>query len=49
MFKIVRDPFTMAWSRTNQRKYWFNTQTGSGIYECPREAVVDFKSAFTSK
>jgi len=49
MFKIVREPFMMALSRSKNRKYWFNTHNGDSIFECPKEAVVDFKTAFTTK
>ena len=49
MFRIVKEPFMMAWSRSQHRKYWFNTVTRQSIFECPREATVDFKTAFTKK
>ena len=49
MFKIVRDPFMMAFSKTHGRKYWFNTQTRASLFDCPREAVVDFKTAFCKR
>ena len=39
----------MAFSKSQQRKYWFHTLTHDGRFECPKEAVMDFKSAFTKK
>ena len=47
--KIVREPFMMAKSKSQNRKYWYNFQTRQSVFECPKEALIDFQSAFTSR
>ena len=49
MFRIVKDPFVMAFSKTAKKKYWFNTHNGDALFECPKSAVMDFKNAFAKK
>jgi hypothetical protein len=39
----------MAFSKTAKRKYWFNTLDRKSLFECPKNAVMDFKNAFTKK
>ena len=49
MFRIVKDPFVMAFSKTAKKKYWFNTHNGDALFECPKNAVMDFKNTFAKK
>ena len=38
--KTVREPFIMALSRSQNRKYWFNTVTREAKFEMPVESVA---------
>ena len=46
MFPIVKDPYMMALSKSAGRKYWFNVRTRQSVFECPPDAMVDFKTSF---
>ena len=37
------DPWMMAFSNSQRRKYLFNTQTREAIYHTPKDAVAPFK------
>ena len=39
----------IAFSKSKQRKYWFNTANNTSSFECPREAVVPFAKAFDAR
>ena len=49
MFPIVKDPYMMAFSKSQQRKYWFNFMTKNSVFECPLDAIVDFKTSFDKR
>ena len=42
LLRTVREPFMMALSRSQQRKYWFNTATKDAVFELPQESVATF-------
>ena len=46
---MVPDPYVIAFSKSNRRKYWFNTSKNTSSFECPRDAVVHFERAFSSR
>ena len=47
--KTVKDPFMMAVSRSQQRKYWFNTATKESVFELPQESVASFGDVHKSR
>ena len=47
--KTVKDPFMMAVSRSQQRKYWFNTVTKESVFELPQESVARFADVHRSR
>jgi len=49
MFPIVREPYMMAFSRSQGRKYWFNYTNRESVFECPPLATVDFKTSFQKR
>ena len=49
LFPIVKEPFMMAFSRRQNRKYWFNFMKNESSYECPMGAVVDFQTSFSKR
>lgn len=49
MFRIVKEPFTIALSKSQKRKYWFNTMTRQSEFSCPKGAVIDFKTSFEKR
>lgn len=49
LYRMVPDPYVIAFSKSKHRKYWFNTATNSSSFECPRDAVVNFERAFCSR
>jgi len=48
-FRTVRDPFMMALSKSQQRKYWFNTVTKQSVFELPQESVARFGDSYRSR
>ncbi|ODN01402.1 Cap-specific mRNA (nucleoside-2'-O-)-methyltransferase 1 [Orchesella cincta] len=40
--KITKDPWTMALSRSANRKYYFNLSTGASDYHVPEESISGF-------
>lgn len=49
LLKTVRDPFMMAVSRSQQRKYWFNVITRESKFEMPVESVAHFPDSLASR
>ena len=47
--RIVREPFMIAKSKSQQRKYWYNIVTRQSVFECPKEAFIGFQSAFCKR
>merc|ERR1712142_240435 len=44
--RVVREPFMIAFSKSQQKKYWFNTLNSQSVFECPKAALIDFKTSF---
>ena len=42
LIRIVSDPWMMAMSKSQKRKYWYHTKKGESSYVCPRDALTDF-------
>jgi cap1 methyltransferase len=49
MLPIVNEPYMMAFSRSQGRKYWFNYTNRESVFECPPLAGVDFKTSFQKR
>ena len=49
MFPIVKEPYMMAFSRSQKRKYWYNYMTKESVFECPLNAVMDFPTSFSKR
>jgi len=49
MLPIVNEPYMMAFSRSQGRKYWFNYTNRESVFECPPLAMVDFKTSFQKR
>ena len=47
--RIVREPWMIAKSRSTQRKYWYNAVDRQSLFDCPKEALIDFVSSFTKR
>ena len=45
MFPVVKAPYLIAFSKSKQRKYWFNFTNQESSYECPPNALVDTKNS----
>lgn len=49
IIKTVKEPWSMAFSKKAQRKYWFNKhQPNSSTFECLVETIATFKDSKTS-
>ena len=49
LIKTVREPFMMAVSRSQQRKYWYNAVTRESMFEMPAESVARFSDSVGSR
>ena len=49
LIKTVREPFMMAVSRSQQRKYWYNAVTRESMFEMPGESVARFSDSVGSR
>jgi len=50
-YKHVRDPYIMALSKSQKRKYFFNTRTGQAAenFSTPSDSIAEFDSCHTSR
>ena len=49
LLKTVREPFMMAVSKSQQRKYWYNALTRESKFEMPVESVAQFPDSHGSR
>ncbi|CAL4088364.1 unnamed protein product [Meganyctiphanes norvegica] len=47
MLKATQDPWMMAFSRSQNRKYWFNTHNRQSTFDCLKEVIAPFKGSFS--
>ena len=47
--RIVKEPWMIAKSRSTQRKYWYNAVNRQSLFDCPKEALIDFVSSFSKR
>ncbi|XP_065334280.1 cap-specific mRNA (nucleoside-2'-O-)-methyltransferase 1-like [Cloeon dipterum] len=41
--KVVKEPWTVAFSKTASRKYWFNQDNGTSLFKRPPESNLSFR------
>lgn len=44
--KTVKEPWTIAFSRSKNTKYFFNHRTGDSRFDAPREAIATFRECY---
>ena len=49
LFPIVKHPYLIAFSKSQQRKYWFNYTNRESSYECPQSAMVDVRTSMEQR
>lgn len=49
IIKMVEDPWMTAFSRTNNRKYFFNLMNGKSTFDAPKAVYSNFKSCFSKR
>ncbi|KAG8536441.1 hypothetical protein GDO81_026361 [Engystomops pustulosus] len=47
--KTMNDPWTMAFSKSHNRKYFYNLKTHKSIYEVPVESIAPFHVCFAER
>ncbi|XP_059086996.1 cap-specific mRNA (nucleoside-2'-O-)-methyltransferase 1-like [Tigriopus californicus] len=44
--RMVNDPYRLAVSKKQKRKYWFHTELNQSVLNCPKAAVMPFKATY---
>ncbi|CAB3378212.1 Hypothetical predicted protein [Cloeon dipterum] len=47
--KVVEEPWTVAFSKSASRKYWFNLQNGASLFEPPPESNLSFEGSVNER
>ncbi|XP_069191873.1 cap-specific mRNA (nucleoside-2'-O-)-methyltransferase 1 isoform X2 [Procambarus clarkii] len=47
LLKATNEPWMMAFSKSKNRKYWFNTCSRKSTFECQQEVIAPFKSSYS--
>lgn len=47
MLKATQDPWMMAFSKSQNRKYWFNTHNRQSTFDCLQEVIASFKGSYS--
>lgn len=47
LLKATKEPWMMAFSKSQNRKYWYNTLTRQSTFECQQEVIAPFKSSYS--
>lgn len=40
IIRTVKEPWTMQWSKSQQKKYFFNVHDGQSSYHCPQDSIA---------
>lgn len=40
IIRTVKDPWTMQWSKSQQKKYFFNLHNGQSSFHCPQDSIA---------
>ncbi|XP_033633452.1 cap-specific mRNA (nucleoside-2'-O-)-methyltransferase 1-like [Asterias rubens] len=49
LIKTINEPWTMHWSRTNQRKYFYNANTRESRFDCPPVSISSFRACHLNR
>jgi len=49
LYRRVKEPYMIAFSKSQRREYWFNTMKRTSFFECPSDAEIDFKATFQKR
>ncbi|XP_064623384.1 cap-specific mRNA (nucleoside-2'-O-)-methyltransferase 1-like [Lineus longissimus] len=49
LIKTVKDPWSMAWSRSNNKKYFYNLVTKQSTFELPLESIASYKDCHSTR
>ncbi|XP_045186232.2 cap-specific mRNA (nucleoside-2'-O-)-methyltransferase 1-like [Mercenaria mercenaria] len=44
IIRTVKEPWTMQWSRSQGRKYFFNLHNGESKFDCPTDSIANVRS-----
>lgn len=47
LVKSTKEPWMMAFSKSQNKKYWFNTLTRHSTFECQQEFIAPFSSSYS--
>ncbi|XP_035670765.1 cap-specific mRNA (nucleoside-2'-O-)-methyltransferase 1-like [Branchiostoma floridae] len=47
--RTVNDPWVMQYSKSWNKKYFFNSRNGSSTFDCPAEAVAPFRVCYANR
>ncbi|XP_033122231.1 cap-specific mRNA (nucleoside-2'-O-)-methyltransferase 1-like [Anneissia japonica] len=47
--KITNEPWTMNFSRSQKRKYFFNLVTNESLFECPSDSIASFRDCHKTR
>jgi hypothetical protein len=41
LYRTVKSPYVMALSKSQGKKYWFNTRTGASAFDIPPDSIAE--------
>ncbi|XP_071486988.1 cap-specific mRNA (nucleoside-2'-O-)-methyltransferase 1-like [Diadema antillarum] len=47
--KIYNAPWTVQWSRSNQKLYYYNLDNGTSTFDCPPDCISSFKACRSNR
>lgn len=48
LLKTTNEPWMMAYSKSQKRKYWFNTHTRESTFDCRKDVIAPFKMSYNA-
>ncbi|XP_066961198.1 cap-specific mRNA (nucleoside-2'-O-)-methyltransferase 1 [Macrobrachium rosenbergii] len=48
LLKATNEPWMMAFSKGQNRKYWYNTLTRESTFECKKDVIAPFRTSYNS-
>jgi hypothetical protein len=48
LYRTVKNPYVMALSKSQGKKYWFNTRTGVAAFNIPPDSIAEVELATPS-
>ena len=46
---FLNEPWSIHWSKTQNKFYYFNRKNGKSLFEIPNDAITNFKSTFSNR